>query len=70
MVNMAKLAWAFDILPDSAVVDADIQTAYTDGFLVSPKEFPVRFICRSQVQKAVLMKEFEMAKAVFARYED
>lgn len=70
MVNIAKLAWGFNILPDSASVNADIKTAYTDGFLTCPKKFPVRFVPRSELHKEVIIKEFEAAKSIFKQYED
>ena len=70
MVSMAKLVWGFNILPGSDRVDVDIETAYTDGFLTSPKEFAVQFIPRSEVHKRVIMREFEAAKEVFKQYED
>jgi hypothetical protein len=70
MVNMAKLVWAFHILPGSEHVDIDIKAAYTDGFLTSPKKFPVRFIPRSELHKEVIMQEFEAAREIFKQYED
>lgn len=70
MVNMAKLAWTFDLLPDSTTFEADIKTDFTDGFLTCPKQFPIRFIPRSEKHREVVLREFESAKSVFARYED
>ena len=70
MVNMAKLVWGFNILPGSDHVDVDIESAYTDGFLTSPKKFPVKFIPRSELHKQVIMHEFEAAKEIFKQFED
>jgi hypothetical protein len=69
MVNMAKLAWTFDITPGSEAVDVDINTAYSDGFLTSPKKFPITFKPRSEKHRMVIEKEYEAARAFFARYE-
>lgn len=71
MVNMAKLVWAFDMLPGSDdVVDVDIKSAYTDGFLTCPKKFPIKFIPRSKTHEDVIRKEFEAAKLIFVKYEE
>ena len=70
MVNMAKLVWAFDLTPGSKTVDVDIRTAYTDGFLTSPKKFPITFKARSEMHKRVIEREYETAKLFFALYED
>lgn len=70
MVNMAKLVWAFDITPGSTPVDVDIETAYSDGFLTSPKKFPVTISPRSRKHREVVEKEIEMAKTGLAKYED
>jgi hypothetical protein len=70
MINMAKLVWSFDLSPGSKNVDDDIETAYGDGFLTCPKEFPILFTHRSKEHDEVIKKEFEAAKLVFAKYED
>jgi hypothetical protein len=62
MVNMAKLAWSFNIAPVSKTVDTDIKTAYSDGFLT--------FEPRSGNHKVVIQKEYESARVFFTRYED
>ena len=68
MVNMAKLTWGFDILAESAPVDVDINTAYSDGFLTAPKKFPVTFSPRSEKHREVFTKEAESAETLLARY--
>jgi hypothetical protein len=70
MVNMAKLAWGFNIDPGSSEVDSDINTAYTDGFLTSPKKFPVTFKPRSEEHEKIILQDFEAAKTFFAQYEN
>ena len=70
MLNMAKLTWGFDISPTAQDVDWDVQSSYTDGFVFSPKKFPVSIIPRSQEHVAVIEREFEAQRDVFAQYED
>lgn len=73
LLNMAKISWGFNITssPDSsAKVDASVSTGYSDGFVFSPKKFPAWFTPRSDKHREVIMREFEMAKATFALYEE
>lgn len=67
---MAKTVWGFDLTPGPGTVDVDIKTAYTDGFLTSPKKFPITFKARSTTHKKVIEKEYETAKSFFALYGD
>lgn len=70
IVNMAKMTWGFDISPGSPAVDVSIKTAYSDGFLTSPKRFSLQFAPRSRKHEEVIAGEFEAATAVFTQYED
>jgi hypothetical protein len=70
MVNMAKTVWGFDLSPGSETVDVDIRTAYSDGFLTSPKKFPIVFKARSITHQKVIEKEYETMKSFFALYKD
>jgi hypothetical protein len=65
---MAKIAWAFDISSGPESVNDDIDTAYTDGFLIAPKKFPVIITPRSERHRDVIIKEFEDVKPVFEKY--
>jgi hypothetical protein len=67
---MAKIAWGFDLSPGAGAVDVDIETAYTDGFLIAPKKFPISFIPRSNTHKDVIEREFEAITPFFERYAD
>jgi hypothetical protein len=68
---MAKIAWAFDLSPQSEeFVDDDIITAYSDGFLIAPKRFPILIMPRSEKHKDIIVKEYEAIKPVLQRYED
>lgn len=68
MLNMAKLVWLFNIQPGSSDIDMDIETGYTDGFLVAPKPFAVQFNPRSDAHVNTTYKELEECQAVFAQY--
>ena len=70
MVNMAKIAWGFELSPGSGAVDADIDTAYSEGFLIAPKKFPVLFTPRSDRHKDIIMKEYEAVQPFFVKYND
>ena len=69
MVNMAKIAWGFDLSPGSGAVNIDINTAFSDGFLIAPKKFPILFTPRSDRHKEVITKEYEAIKPFFVKYE-
>ena len=69
IVNMSKLVWTFDITTDSPV-DTDVVSAYTEGFLTAPIQFPVTFTPRSAKHAAVIEREFEAAETFLAKYEN
>ncbi|KAF5020201.1 hypothetical protein F66182_7766 [Fusarium sp. NRRL 66182] len=70
MLNMAKIAWSFDLSPDSDTVNDDIDSAYHDGFLIAPKKFPIKIRPRSEVHKGVIMHEYELIKSFWDKYDD
>ncbi len=70
LLNMAKIAWAFDLSPGPGAVDTDIETAYSDGFLIAPKIFPIVFKPRSAKHEEIIIKEYESIKPFFVKYED
>jgi hypothetical protein len=73
---MAKLLWAFEILP---AVDAetgveveastDPREAYCEGFLVCAYDFPARFRVRGEERRETVMREFGEEEGVFRRFE-
>ena len=69
MVNMAKIAWAFNLSPGPGPVNVDINTAYSEGFLIAPEKFPISFTPRSDKHKDVIVKEYEALKPFFAQYK-
>lgn len=72
MINMAKMAWAFDLAPldPRHPPDTNIATAFTDGFVVIPHPFPVRITPRSRGHKEVIEREYAEAREYLRKYED
>ncbi|KAF7557676.1 hypothetical protein G7046_g5968 [Stylonectria norvegica] len=71
MLNMAKIAWAFNLSPSpGTVVDDDINTAYHDGFLIAPKRFPILITPRSDIHKDIIENEYHSITNVWDEYED
>ena len=78
-LGIAKLLWAFEILPGkdangvrikSENVDVDPLTAYSEGFLVCAHPFGCEMIVRGEERKETIMREFEKAeKDVFEKYD-
>jgi hypothetical protein len=74
-IAIAKLLWAFDILPGvdeqgkAIEPDVDPQKAYSEGFLVCAKNFPARFRIRNDKAREVIENEWEEAKIIFANFE-
>lgn len=64
---MAKLVWTFDITSHSPV-DTSIETGYTGGFLLCPKNYPARFTVRSEKKAAIVEKEFAVAEEYLHRF--
>lgn len=70
MLNMAKLVWLFNIRPASPeTLDTSMEGAFTDGFVLGPKRFSVKFIIRSEARREVMQKELLDCQSVFAEYE-
>lgn len=72
---MAKLLWAFDMLPGldesghEPPVNTDPRTAYCEGFLVCAFPFDARFHIRGKEREGAILREFGEAEKVFAKYE-
>lgn len=72
---MAKLLWAYRILPaldesgQEIPVETDPQTAYSEGFLVCAHDFPARFEIRGEERRKTVLREFGEAEKLFAKYE-
>ena len=71
MINMAKIAWAFDIKanPKASPLDLNVETGYSDGFVFGPKPFSASFAVRSPKHRVTIEREYEEAKRFFERYE-
>ncbi|KAJ6003138.1 hypothetical protein N7451_005685 [Penicillium sp. IBT 35674x] len=69
MLNIAKMVWLFDIKSASAApLDVDMSSAFSDGFLVAPKKFPVEFVPRSDKRVQVIREEFEKSEEYLGRF--
>ncbi|KAK7707444.1 hypothetical protein SLS57_009314 [Botryosphaeria dothidea] len=70
--DMRKPSYAFGagrrICP--APVDVDIRTAFTEGMVTTPLNFPVNFKARSPVHEAIVEAEFKAADTFLAKLED
>ena len=70
MTVIPKIAWGFNISANRAYpIDKALESGYSDGFVFSPLPFKVHFEVRSPRHEAVIIREFEDAKAFFAQYE-
>lgn len=64
-VALAKILWAFEILPPlddlgrEAVLDMS-DDSYEDGRITIPKPFCLRFVSRGKIFEDVIMKEWEV----------
>ena len=73
LLLVARLLWAFDIVPatDSngkqLQVSADIVTAYEHSIIASPKVFPISFKVRSHARGQVIRESY---KDALAKWED
>ncbi|KAJ9636441.1 hypothetical protein H2204_005274 [Knufia peltigerae] len=72
MINMSKMAWAFDIRTDPTAppLDSNVETGYSDGFVFGPNPFSASFSIRSRQHEETIRKEYEEAKIFFQKYED
>ena len=61
-VALAKVLWAFDVLPKEGVTYDTF--AYTEGFNIRPRKFECEIRVRSEAHREVLLRELEGAKAV------
>lgn len=69
MLNMAKMVWLFDIKsPSAAPLDVSMSSAFSNGFVIAPKKFPVEFVPRSQRQVKVMRDEFEKSEEFLGRF--
>lgn len=72
MINMAKIAWAFNVSadPNAPPLNTDAGSGYSDGFVLGPKPFSASFTVRSPQHREVIEKEYRKAKNFFQKYED
>lgn len=65
-IALAKILWAFDILPKPGV-QYDIFN-YTEGFNIRPREFECEIRVRSEGHREVLVRELKDAQGVLERF--
>ncbi|RGP61683.1 cytochrome p450 [Fusarium sporotrichioides] len=70
MLNMAKIAWTFNLASNSSAVNDDIDSAYHDGFLIAPKKFPIKITPRTERHKEVIMNEYDSIQSFWDKYDD
>jgi hypothetical protein len=69
---VARLLWAFDILPalDEEGREVEVDTeAFEEGFLVGPKEFKVRFVPRGEKRVGVIRGDYEGVREFLGGWE-
>ncbi|KAH8749244.1 cytochrome P450 [Diaporthe sp. PMI_573] len=69
MINVVKMVWAFDIIPDNPNVDADIKTAYDGGAGVAPFNFPLQFKPRSPQHVEVIEREMASLRGFLDKFD-
>jgi hypothetical protein len=68
-IALAKLLWAFDILPKAPKAAKDYNIFdYTEGFNIRPTKFECVVRVRSEEHRRVLEREFEDAQEVMSRF--
>ena len=70
MILMAKLVWTFDFAPGEGEIDDSVETGYFGGFLMCPKQFPLKITPRSDAHAKVVEKEFEGVKPFLEKFGD
>ncbi|MCJ1311157.1 hypothetical protein MMC25_004827 [Agyrium rufum] len=65
-IALAKILWAYDVLPSEGC-RYDIND-YTDGFNIRPKKFECIVRVRSEAHKTVLLEESKTAEEYMARF--
>lgn len=70
LLAMAKILWAFEIVPPAAAaaagggsgIDMDPVTGYHDGVVLSPKPFKVEMRLRNEAKRDGLVRDHEQAQ--------
>lgn len=71
---MAKLLWAFEMLPgkdadgNTVQPDTDPVTGYCEGFLVCVNDFKANFKVRGEDRKETIMREFGEVEGLFEKF--
>lgn len=71
VIGLSKLLWAFEFShPAGTPSDIDPTTGLTEGFLQMPKDFGLGIKLRSKTRGETILREYEQAQEIFARYDD
>lgn len=69
-IAIAKLLWAFQFEKiEGSSNDASAETGSSQGFMHCVKDYNVEIRPRNEAKRATIMREYEEAMTVFARYE-
>lgn len=68
MINIAKLVWTFNISATEAL-DTNIETGFSDGILLCPKEFAAKFTLRDAWRASTIETEFKEAKTFLKQFK-
>lgn len=69
-IGVAKLLWAFNFsVKRGEKINTDAETSLSQGFLHCVKEYGSSITVRSEKRRDTIWREFEDAKATFARFE-
>ncbi|KAE8347387.1 hypothetical protein BDV24DRAFT_173253 [Aspergillus arachidicola] len=77
-INMARLAWGFDILPPldpvtgkevpRDAIPVDVKSAYTDGVSSGPKDYKCRIVPRSAKHVEIMKRDLALAGPELDQY--
>ena len=65
---MAKLVWAFDIVPKSEL-DTSIDSGFLAGLAITPKPFEVDFVVRSEERRRGVMEAYHASEEFLAKFD-
>lgn len=69
-IGVAKLLWAFEFTqPAGTESDTNAESGASQGFLHAPKDYGLSIKLRSAEKGNTILKEYEQAKEVFAKFD-
>lgn len=64
LLLLAKLVWAFDLVPPRPL-DLSIETGYHGGLVLGPEAFDLDFVPRSDTRRQAVLRDWEHSRAVW-----